>query len=366
MNICLLGCGMQGRVIAWDLAKAKHDVTVLDANSQNFQKLRKMPNIKTRKFDVAEKRKLVSLLKKFEIVVGALPSALGFYSMKCAVDAGIDMVDISYLPEDPFLLDKIAKRKKIKIVPDAGFAPGLSNILVGEAFRQIKPIETIRILAGGIPLNPIPPFNYRISWSPADLLEEYLRPVRIRKNFKTVTVDSLTGLEEFRLRRIGKLECFYTDGLRTLLRTFKDIKNMEEKTIRYTGHANLFNKIIESGLLSDKLIKIDRVEVIPRKFALEVLKPLLVQGDERDICILIIEVRDKQKAKKYICIDYYDEKNKITSMARMTGYTCSIITQCIKDYPEYGVIPPEYFGMDKRLSYFIKNELKERGIKINC
>jgi lysine 6-dehydrogenase len=366
MNICLLGCGMQGRVIAWDLAKAKHNVTVLDANSKNFQKLKKLPNIKTKKFDVKDRRKLVNLLKKFDIVVGALPSALGFYSMKCAVDAGIDMVDISYLPEDPFLLDKIAKRKRIRIVPDAGFAPGLSNILVGEAYQILRPIDRIRILAGGIPQNPIPPFNYRITWSPADLLEEYLRPARIRKNSKTVTVDSLSGLEEFNLRRIGKLECFYTDGLRTLLKTFKDIKNMEEKTIRYRGHANLFQAIIDCGLLSDEPIKVDRVEVAPKKFTLETLKPFLTREDEKDICLLIIEASNKQKAKRYICIDYYDDKNKITSMARMTGFTCSIITQCIKDYPEFGVIPPEYLGMDKRLCYFIKKGLKERGIRINC
>ncbi len=366
MNICILGCGMQGRIIAWDLAKAKHNVTVLDSNVKNFQKLKKLPNIKTQEFDVTERKKLVNLLKDLGIVVGALPSALGFYSMKCAVDAGIDMVDISYLPEDPFLLDKIAKRKKIKIVPDAGFAPGLSNILIGEAYEKIKPIETIRILAGGIPQNPILPFNYRITWSPADLLEEYLRPARIRKNFKTVTVDSLSGLEDFNLRGIGRLECFYTDGLRTLLRTFKDIKNMEEKTIRYRGHANLFKEIIDCGFLSDEPIKVDRVEVIPKKVALEALRPLLTQGDEKDICILIVEVNNKQKDKKYICIDYYDKKNKITSMARMTGFTCSIITQCIKNYPEFGVIPPEYLGMDKRLCTFIKKGLRERGVQINC
>jgi len=145
MNICILGCGMQGRVIAWDLAKANHHITVLDANLENFKKLKKLPNIKTLQLDIQNRQKLVKLLKKFDIVVGALPSSLGFYSMKCAVDAGIDMVDISFIPEDAFELNKIAKAKKIKVVPDAGFAPGLSNILVGEAYQELKPIENIRI-----------------------------------------------------------------------------------------------------------------------------------------------------------------------------------------------------------------------------
>ena len=355
---------MQGRVIAWDLAKARHLITVLDANSENFKKLKKLPNIKVLQFDIQNRQKLVKLLKKFDIVVGALPSALGYYSQKCAVDAGIDMVDVSFIPEDSLELNKIAKAKKIKIVPDAGYAPGLSNILIGEAYNELKPIDSVRVLVGGIPQHPIPPFNYRITWSPADLLEEYLRPARIWRNYKMVTVVSLSGIEEFNLKKIGKLECFYTDGLRTLLKTFKDIRNMEEKTIRYPGHAQLFKLIIDSGFLSDKPIKVDGGDVLPKKVALEVLRPLLSQGEEKDMTILIVEASNRKEKRKYICVDYYDEKNHITSMERMTGYTCSIITQCIKDYPGFGVIPPEYLGMDKNLCGFIKKELRKRDIFI--
>lgn len=355
---------MQGRVIAWDLAKAGHHVTVLDANSENFKKLKKLPNIKTLQFEIQDRQKLVKLLKKFDIVVGALPSALGFYSQKCAVEAGIDMVDISFIPEDSLELNKIAKAKKIKLVPDAGYAPGLSNILIGEAYHELKSIDSVRVLVGGIPQHPVPPFNYRITWSPADLLEEYLRPARIWRNYKMVSVDALSGVEEFNLKKIGKLECFYTDGLRTVLKTLKDIRNMEEKTIRYPGHAQLFKLIIDSGFLSDKPVKVDGGNVLPKKVALEVLRPLLSQGDEKDMTILIVEVSSKKGKRKYTCVDYYDERNHITSMERMTGFTCSIITQCIKDYPGFGVIPPEYLGMDKNLSGYIKNQLKARSIII--
>ena len=139
---------------------------------------------------------------------------------------------------------------------------------------------------------------------------------------------------------------------------------MEEKTIRYLGHAQLFKLIIDSGFLSDKAVKVDGGNVLPKKVALEVLRPLLSQGDEKDMTILIVEVTSKKGKRKYTCVDYYDEKNHITSMERMTGYTCSIITQCIKDYPGFGVIPPEYLGMDKKLCGFIKYELKQRKIII--
>uniref|UniRef100_A0A7C6A962 Saccharopine dehydrogenase family protein n=1 Tax=candidate division WOR-3 bacterium TaxID=2052148 RepID=A0A7C6A962_UNCW3 len=370
MNIGVLGCGRQGSVIAQDLAKAGHWVNVFDSNPENLEQLKNLPNIKTNQFDVTDRQALIKLLKKFDIVVGALPSRLGFYAMNCAIEAGVDMVDISYLAEDPFQLQSIAKRRRIKIVPDAGFAPGLSNILIGEAYQELKPIERIRILAGGIPQNPIPPFNYRITWSLTDLIEEYLRPVRLRRNSRIVKVAALSGVEIINLKGIGKLECFYTDGLRTLLRTCPEGKNMEEKTIRYIGHSNLFKILIDCGFFSDQPIEVAQVKIKPKEFTLAVLKPQLSQGDtrakrsEKDITILMVEVLGKSGRRKYTCIEHYDEKNKITAMARMTGYTCSIITQCIKDYLNYGIIPPEYLGMDKKLNSFIKQGLKARGIEI--
>ena len=51
-------------------------------------------------------------------------------------------------------------------------------------------------------------------------------------------------------------------------------------------------------------------------------------------------------------------------MARMTAYTGSVITQCVKKYPDFGVIPPEYLGMKSGLCQFIKTELKKKNIDI--
>jgi len=365
MKIVVLGSGRQGCVAAQDLARAGHRVTVVDASKRNLKRIAKIKNIKTLQLDVKRSRVLVKTMSKFDIVLGALPSALGFYSMKCAIDAGVDMVDMSYLPQDPFLLDRAARKKRIKIVPDAGFAPGLSNVLIGEAYQELGKIDRLTILVGGLPQTPRPPFNYRITWSPADLIEEYTRPARIVKKFKTVVLEALTGIEEFTVPKIGRLECFYTDGLRTLLRTMPFVRDMEEKTIRYPGHAYLVKALIAAGFFSDEKVMFEGNFMKPKDFSLELLKRVLSQGDERDLSILIIDIKTKKGMRKYTCIDYYDEEKKITSMARMTAYTGSIITQCLKRYPGYGVVPPEYLGMNKTITHFIKRELKKRHIMIN-
>ena len=38
--------------------------------------------------------------------------------------------------------------------------------------------------------------------------------------------------------RVGTLQSFNTDGLRSLIYTCSKIKNMKEKTLRYPGHID--------------------------------------------------------------------------------------------------------------------------------
>lgn len=364
MKICILGAGLQGRVAAQDLAKHNHEVTILDNNKNNLKKVIKLSRIRTKLFDVRKKKELTKFIKDFDVVLGALPAHLGFYTMQCAVEAGVDIADMSYSDQDPFKLYKRAEKNKVRVIPDAGYAPGLSNVLVGEAYREFGKIDSLRILVGGLPINPRPPFNYQYTWSPDDLVQEYTRPARIVNNYKLLQVEALTGIENFYIPKIGKLECFYTDGLRTLLDTFKDIKNMEEKTIRYRGHAALIKEILNYGFAPDEDNPFTNSKVQPKDFVLDFLKDQLSQGDGKDLTILLIDIKNKRKRKRYRCIDYYDEKNKITSMTRMTAYSGSIFTQLIKNYPNYGVIAPEKLGMDEQICKHFKKEIAKRNIKI--
>jgi len=416
MKICILGAGLQGRVAAQDLAQNNHQVTVIDINKDNLSKVKretlrnaqsdKSAGIKTKQFDVTKKKELIKFIRDFDIVVGALPAYFGFYSMQCAIEAKVDMADMSYSEQNPFLLDKQAKKNKIRIVPDAGYAPGLSNILIGEAYREFNEqihhrdtektqkknltgskankISRLRILVGGIPQNPIPPFNYKYTWSPNDLVAEYTRPARIVNNYKVVTTEALTGIEKFRVPKIGELECFYTDGLRTLIQSFKDIKNMEEKTVRYSGHAQLLKELLNYGFAPGQDNPFTNSKIQPKDFILDFLKDAFSnvrQGfslanksrpkgllynisDELDLTFLMIDIKGSKKSRRYTCIDYYDKKNKITSMARMTAYSGSIITQCLKNYPEFGVIAPEKLGIYKDTCNYIKREIAKRNIII--
>ncbi len=355
---------MQGRIAAKALYDKKHDITIIDADPLNLSMLRSMPGLRKIKCNVKNRVRFLKTVREYELLVGALPAALGYYLMKCAITVGIDLVDMSYLAEDPFRLHGQAKKNKIRIVPDAGYAPGLSNVLVGRTFKEWEGLDRVKIMVGGIPQKPVPPFNYRITWSPADLLDEYIRPSRIKDNYRSRFVPTLSGIEEFNIPGIGKLECFYTDGLRTLLKTIK-ARNMEEKTIRYAGHVNMIQTILQAGFAEGKNTKVKNLSVNRREYLISFLKEELSRGSIKDLTILKIELGKAKKKRRYLCIDRYDCKKNITSMARMTAYSAAIFAQCTKKYPGFGVVPPEYLGMNDEIYRFIIKELSSYKIKIS-
>ena len=126
-NIIVLGAGLVGGVIAKDLAK-QHNVTSVDISKKNLDKLEGINTICT---DIADTTTLKKLIKEFDLVVGAVPGFMGYKMMKDVIEEGKNIVDISFYPEDPFGLDKLAKEKGVVAVMDCGVAPGMGNVIFG-------------------------------------------------------------------------------------------------------------------------------------------------------------------------------------------------------------------------------------------
>ena len=273
---------------------------------------------------------------------------------------------------NPLTLHEKAVKAGVTIVPDCGLAPGISNLLVGHAAKRLDKVEKIHIMVGGLPEKPLPPLGYVITWSPESLIDEYTRKARIVKNGRIVMVDALDGLEHVDFPGVGRLEAFYTDGLRTLIDTFKsvNVNEMWEKTLRYPGHAEKVKMLRTLGFFDEKQIVVDGVNVSPRKVTAKLFEQKLRMPKVKDLVALKVEVSGVKNGKKARCVyhllDFYDEKSGVTAMARTTAYPTSITAQLmLKDMLKVkGVIPPEKIGMDDELFSLFLNELKKRGISI--
>jgi saccharopine dehydrogenase-like NADP-dependent oxidoreductase len=279
------------------------------------------------------------------------------------------MVDVSYMPEDVMTLNNPALKAGVSVVPDCGMSPGLCSMLVGRGVSKLDEVDKAHMLNGGLPEKPVPPLGYVVTWSVKDLIDMYSRKVSIVKNGKVVQVEALSGLEEIDFPGVGRLEAFYTDGLRTLLRTVK-AKDMWEKTLRYPGHSEKIKLLKALGFFDSEAVEISGTKVEPREVSAKLFEKKMKRPEIPDIIVMLIRVSGTKDGKQiehvYNVLDHYDKERKVTSMARTTAYTASIVAQLLAQeaIEEKGVIPPEKLGMNDKLFGKLTGELRKRKVLV--
>jgi saccharopine dehydrogenase-like NADP-dependent oxidoreductase len=366
LKIAVLGAGRVGYAIVHDLA-SRYFVTAFDMNVNALSKLKNIKNVNTQQVDL-QNADYLNLLSEFNLVISAVPGFMGYSTLEKIIQCKKDVVDISFFPEDPYGLDKMAKKNEVCAVVDCGVAPGMSNIILGR-YNEIMNIGSYECLVGGLPVERKWPFQYKAGFSPIDVIEEYVRPARFIRNGKVVVREALSDPELVDFDGIGTLESFNTDGLRSLIHTM-DIPEMIEKTLRYPGTIEYLKVLRDSGYFSYDPIIIDGHKIKPIDVTSELLFPKWkLEKEEEDITVMRITIAGEMHGTSqkiiYSLHDFNDKQQQISSMARTTAYTCTAVSNLILNgsYKNSGINPPEYLGHSEDNYKFILNYLKERNVQ---
>lgn len=371
MKVIVLGSGKIGSVMGLDFSKRGADITLSDIDLKRGENAAKAIGADAVRFDTSDHNAMVKTLREYDFVLGALPGDYGFNALKAVTDARKNMVDVSFTPEDPTTLDETAKKAGITIIPDCGVAPGLSNMLVGYGSSKLDTVEEAKIMVGGIPETEIPPLGYTITWSADGLIDEYIRDVSIIKDGRMTQVPALSGLENIEFPGVGTLESFYTDGLRTLVQSFPDTKNLYEKTLRYPGHVEKVKLLRELGFFGEETVTVQGKEVMPKLVSARIFEKSLTKPEIGDILAMMIEVSGvkdgEKKGFRYHVLEYHDHESGVSAMARTTAYTASIVAGILVDggIKKKGVIPMERLGADHRFVEKVFKEHMKRSVEIN-
>jgi len=351
-KIAILGVGMIGRTIALDLQKNGHDITCIDLNIHNLEYLEKNYGIKTRQINLMD-YDYTKGIAEFDFVVSAVPGHMGYRVLEKVILAGKNCVDISFFPEDYKPLHKLAMANQVFVVNDCGVAPGMSNLILGHESENMD-VKNFEFYVGGLPQERILPFEYKAPFSPVDVIEEYTRPVRMRKDGVDVVVEPMSDIVfAYNDDTIGDLEGFYTDGLRSLLTSFPNIPNMSEKTLRYPGYADKILMLKDMGFF-DKEFMEDTSKVLKKAWHMS--------PEDKDLTVMFVKVSNDNKMVVYNLIDKHD--GEFSSMARTTAYTCTAMTEFLLNNPleNFGVFPPEFMGTNEVAFEFIMEYLKDRNV----
>ncbi|MEM1811967.1 MAG: saccharopine dehydrogenase C-terminal domain-containing protein, partial [Candidatus Nezhaarchaeales archaeon] len=283
------------------------------------------------------------LAAEFDCVCSCLPGKLGYKFMESCAERGVKLVDVSFMDEDPMLLDFKARKAGSTIIPDCGIAPGLSNMIVGLSAKSLDRVDSAEIRVGGLPLSPKPPLYHSLSWSVDDLLEEYIRPARYVENGVVKSCDPLSFRTTVKVKD-WELVAFPTDGLRTLLRMKNRPYYLRELTLRWKGHLDVISLLKDLGLISKEEIEIQGVRVPIKALTAKVLESAMKY--EPDMILMEVEVhgvRDGNKVKGILRLYGATFSNDLSTMARVTGAVCSEVALSLSEgqVRGEGVIPPE-------------------------
>ncbi len=366
-KIIILGAGMVGKAVAIDLSN-EYKVKSVDIDQESLNYLSNNYEIETEILDVTNKKLLSKAIKDFDLVISAVPGFLGLQTIKSVIKNKKDLVDISFLPEGVLDLNGMAKEYGVTVIMDCGVAPGMPNIVAGYHNENMK-IENFEYMVGGLPKIRTFPFEYKAPFSPCDVIEEYTRPARYMENGKEVVKPAMSDTELIEFKEIGTLEAFNSDGLRSLIYTLNNIPNMKEKTLRYPGHIKMIQALKAAGFLDYEPMKFKGQEFIPFEITSEILfKAWKLNPEDQEFTIMRIVLQGEENGtKKEIVYDLYDEYDpieKISSMARTTGFTATAAADMILNnvFNEKGMFPPELVGKNPECYKYILSYLKERNI----
>jgi lysine 6-dehydrogenase len=376
MNALILGAGMMGRAIAYDLSRFStfEEITIGENQRKtraSAQQFLQTTRVKTIALDAKRTTEVKKRIRKGDVLISALPYIYNYTLANLAIQAKVHFIDLggnNTIVKNERRLSPKAEKNKITIIPDSGLAPGLVSIITRDIVDYFDTVQSVQLRVGGLPRYPQPPLQYQIVFSPYGLINEYVEDALILDHGKILSKKSMTELESVQFPQpFGTMEAFLTSGgCSTLPSTYQHtIQYLDYKTIRYPGHCEKINTLLELGLADETKINCAGSMIAPR----DVLASLLlknVPSTGQDVVLLKVIsngiYQGKDRLREYLLIDYYDKKNKMTAMMRTTGFPVAITAQLIADETirQRGVFCPE--EIIPPTAFF--KELRKRNIRL--
>lgn len=377
MKIVILGAGLMGKEAARDLVKSDdvEFVYLADLNvkpAEDFARELNSNKLEVLYVNATDDNQLSEVMALGDVVINALFYTFNEKVAKLAVEIGVHSIDlgghIGGATDAVLALAEQAEAKGVTLIPDLGVAPGMINILAGYGVEKLDEVKSIKLYVGGIPVKPEPPLNYNVVFSLEGVFDHYTDTSHVIRNGELMEIPSLSEIETIHFDKYGELEAFHTSGgTSTLTKSFPHVETLEYKTIRYKGHAEKFQLLVDLGLLSrDNEVTLNGTSVKVRDVMREHLSPQLKLGEKSDAVLLRVIVSGEKNGMsityEYDLITEKDLAVNETAMARATANTISVVAQMIGrgTISKRGVHPPEKIVPGE---LYIE-EMKKRGVNI--
>ncbi|MBP9741755.1 MAG: hypothetical protein KBD37_00180 [Burkholderiales bacterium] len=373
MNIDIIGCGSIGcalvRLIATYLSNTQ--IRVFDINIANLSELSYFSNV-----EIVYNNNYSSLTFNNTVICCASWEATkNIVKCICLQDNNIEncktFISICRPNNDDLEdLTKIIADNQIEFIFAYGLEPGLTEILSYYLLNKVDSVHTLNIECGGLVLpKPNNLLGYKRLFGSSYLPFAQKSCFCIR-NGKLITVPRFSEIKVHEEPDIGIVETWH-DGMQIRLSTnpklIKSNVNVDQRTIRWSGYANIVNLLQKAGMLDELPLNIDK-----NYSAKKLLESLSYESFtfkpayEKSITILNFELtglKDRDKINIKLKIKFFDLTPCINSMALAT--CLPILFLLLKNnHMLHGIIYPEHLFTQDNIKVLFEY-MQIFGVKIS-
>jgi lysine 6-dehydrogenase len=375
MKIVVLGAGLMGRAVVYDLGGAREVSSIVVADFERARAhgvVRRFGRGKARSAfaDVRDVRRLAKLLRGCDVVVNCTQYNWNLGVMHAALAAQVHYMDLGglyHMTRKQFALDRDFRRIGKLAVPGIGGAPGITNVMVRSLADNMDRVESIGVYNAGADEQAYDsPIAY--SFSIATILDELtMPPIHFsggRYVAKAMLSEPEPGAFPYPIGKIILRHSIHSE-LGTLAESFrkKGVREVFFKINYDPKLVALVRNLVDAGFTSRDAIAVNGASIAPRAVLLALLQKNAPAQTPLDVEALRVVVRgEKNKKPVALAMEMWAQhtvRPQLSAVARDTGFPAAIaaVMHGRGEIPGVGVqapenvVPPEPFF----------RELKKRG-----
>ncbi len=244
-RVAVVGLGGVGELVATLLSRSGFEVTGIDVRApRHYRGAWVETGVETEAFGAA--------LAAHDAVVSCLPYHLNGQVAEQAHSLGMHYFDLTEDVPTTKRIQELAATGTGVMAPQCGLAPGFIAIAGADLAESFDTVRSIRLRVGALPQHPTGLLGYSFNWSPEGVVNEYLNDCEVIEDGEHKWTSPMEWVETLHVNGV-RLEAFTTSGgLGTMCDTYLNrVENLDYKTMRYPGHAELMNFFFHELLMRD-------------------------------------------------------------------------------------------------------------------
>jgi lysine 6-dehydrogenase len=371
----VLGAGLMGRAVVYDLAGAREVREIVAADfdqGRAHEVARKFGAGKAKGVvaDVRDTQRLAKILRGCDVVVNCTQYNWNLDVMRAALAARVHYLDLGglyHMTKKQFALDKDFRRIGKLAIPGMGGAPGITNVMVRSLADKMERVESIRVYNAGADQQKYDsPIAY--SFSIATILDELtMSPIHFvggRYVEKPMLSEPEPGTFPAPIGKITLRHSIHSE-LGTLAESFrkKGVREVFFKINYDPKLVELVRNLVDAGFTDREAIAVNGTQVAPRAVLLALMQKKAPTKTPLDVEALRVVVTGKnKKAPVGLAMEMWADhtsRPQLSAVARDTGFPAAIaaVMHGRGEIPGVGVQAPE--NVVPAEPFF--RELKKRG-----